>query len=175
MSRMNRRRLPFLALAPLLAFGWGAADAQDTDQFDRTPQQCLSTSSIDRTRVLDDRTILFFMRGKRIYRNYLPRKCPGLEREQRIMYKTQGSRLCDIDTITVLEEWGGRLTPGFTCPLGSFVPITAEEVEDLMRSPDVPRNAIESEAVNLPADEDADPPATGEAAAGEPDGAAAPR
>lgn len=157
MSRMNRPRLFGLALVPLLAFGWGTADAQDTDQFDRTPQQCVNTSSIDRTRVLDDRTILFFMRGRRVYRNYLPRKCPGLEREQRIMYKTQGSRLCDIDTITVLEEWGGRLTPGFTCPLGAFIPITPEEVDDLMRPKEGEgsRDAIESEAVELPDEDEA--------------------
>jgi hypothetical protein len=108
--------------------------------------------------VLDDRTILFYMRGKRAYRNYLPRKCPGLEREERFMYETRSNRLCSVDTITVLEQWNARLTPGFSCRLGEFHPLTREEVEDLERidkrggpGPD----AIEAHPVELPQQQDA--------------------
>ena len=71
------------------------------------------------------------MRGSKVYRNHLPRKCPGLERENRIAYETHGSRLCSIDTITVLEDFGGGFRPGFTCRLGEFVPMSAAEVEEL--------------------------------------------
>jgi hypothetical protein len=146
------KRLPLIALAfgsvGLLAAA--AARAQDTAEFDRTPADCITTTSIDRTQAVDDRTILFFMHGKKIYRNYLPRKCPGLLRQNRIMYKTRGSRLCDVDTVTVLEQWAGRLEPGFTCALGSFVPITQEEVDDLVRKSDAPRDAIEGKPAQLP-------------------------
>jgi hypothetical protein len=145
------KRLPLVALAfgavGLLAAARGRA--QDTEEIDRTPADCIITTSIDRTQAVDDRTILFFMHGKKIYRNYLPRRCPGLQRENRIMYKTRGSRLCDVDTVTVLEQWGGRLEPGFTCLLGSFVPITQTEVDDLVRK-DAPRDAIEGKPVQLP-------------------------
>jgi Family of unknown function (DUF6491) len=162
MTRIDRLRRSSLALAPVLwlafgspAFAQDGQDAESADAFDRTPEDCVSTPNIDRTHAVDDRTILFFMRGKKVYRNYLPRKCPNLERQNRIMYKTHGARLCDVDTITVLEQWGARLTPGFTCPLGEFHPITPEEVEDLMRKPEDVRDAIEGEAVESPEDDDA--------------------
>src|SRR5262245_17661344 len=146
------KRLPLVALAfgavGLLVAAPGGA--QDSEDIDRTPADCITTTSIDRTQAVDDRTIQFFMRGKKIYQNYLPRRCPGLQRQNRIMYKTRGSRLCDVDTVTVLEQWAGRLEPGFTCLLGSFVPITQEEVDELVRKPDVPRDAIEGKPVELP-------------------------
>jgi hypothetical protein len=161
MARGKRLSLSVLGLASVLLFAATSARAQNGEKpFDRTPVDCIVTTSLDRTQAVDDRTILFYMRGKKVYRNYLPRKCPGLERENRIMYKTRGSRLCDVDTITVLEQWGARLSPGFTCPLGSFVPITLEEVEDLTRKSDAPRDAIEGKAVELP-------PAEAEAADGD--------
>jgi hypothetical protein len=150
---VGARRLPLIALGlgsvGLLAAAGGRAQ-DNAPEFDRTPADCIITTTIDRTQAVDDRTILFFMHGKKVYRNYLPRKCPGLERQNRIMYKTRGSRLCDVDTITVLEQWGGRLEPGFTCALGNFVPITQEEVDDLVRKSDAPRDTIEGKPVELP-------------------------
>jgi hypothetical protein len=130
------------------------ADDKDKDDFDRTPRDCVATTAIDRTQILDDQTILFHMRGKRVFRNYLPKKCPGLKREGRFMYQTTHAQLCDVDMVTVLEEWGGRFTPGFTCKLGDFQPITREEAEELtaVRGKDV-RNAIDSKPVELPAGE----------------------
>ena len=113
--------------------------AQDEEPFDRTPVECVTTVSIDRTDIIDDQTIIFFMRGKRIFRNYLPRKCPGLAREDRFSYQTTNSRLCDIDTITVLEQFGSRLQPGFTCALGEFHPIAIKEVEAGATAKDVAR------------------------------------
>ena len=164
------KRLPLIALAfgsvGLLAAASGRA--QEAAEIDRTPADCVTTTTIDRTQAVDDRTILFFMHGKKIYRNYLPRKCPGLQRQNRIMYKTRGSRLCDVDTITVLEQWGARLEPGFTCSLGSFLPITQEEVDDLLRKSDAPRDAIESKPAALP------PAAPGDAGASKDNDAAAP-
>jgi hypothetical protein len=129
--------------------------AQEDEPLDRTPVECLSTTSIDRTDVVDDQTIIFFMRGKRIFRNYLPRKCPGLEREDRFSYQTTNSRLCDIDTITVLEQWGSRLQPGFTCALGAFHPISAEEAEALkeLEEDGRQRDGVEVEPAELPEDE----------------------
>jgi hypothetical protein len=159
-------RAPLLtAIGALAAPGlWAQDDAAEQDSFDRAPQDCISTSRIDRTEVLDNRTILFHMSGRRVYRNYLPRNCPGLEREGRFMYEITGNRLCDIDRITVLEQFGGRLDRGFTCPLGSFHPVSEEEIEELrlLAESGVDGN-VDVEAVELP-DEGAD---TG-SAAGEP-------
>jgi hypothetical protein len=152
MTRSQRLHRGLLTLGLPLCLGSGPLLAQDDEPFDRTPQDCLVTSSIDRTHVLDDQTILFYMRNDRVFRNYLPRKCPGLARQDRFMYETRGSRLCSIDTITVLEQWGGRLEPGFTCRLGDFHPVSPEEVEDIeLSEEDRPgRDPIEANPVELP-------------------------
>src|SRR5690606_30251319 len=39
------------------------------DAFDRTPQDCILASRIDRTEVIDDNTIIFHMRGRQAYVN----------------------------------------------------------------------------------------------------------
>ena len=51
--------------------------AQDEESFDRTPVECVATISIDHTDIIDDQTIIFFMRGKRIFRNYSAAQMPG--------------------------------------------------------------------------------------------------
>lgn len=156
MSLTRRLSATLAALAVCLLCRSAVAQrgaAADADEFDRTPQDCISVTSIDRTKVIDDETILFFMRGRQVLRNHLPRTCPGLARHDRFSYRTTANRLCDIDTITVLEQWGGRLQNGFTCPLGEFHPITAEEVEELegiAAGRGRGRDAIDSEPAQLP-------------------------
>jgi hypothetical protein len=140
-----------------------AAETADVD-FDRTPHDCVTVTDIRKTLAVDDRTLLFYMRGNnRIYRNYLPRQCPGLERENRIGYSTSTSRLCDVDLVTVLEHFGTGLRPGFTCPLGDFIPITREEAEDLVAAKQDlgnKRRAIKSKPAELPPSKDAPEAAT---------------
>jgi hypothetical protein len=122
--------------------------------FDRTPKKCITTSRIRDTDIIDDRTIVFRMRGNReVYRNYLPRECPGLERNDRFSHRTMNGQLCDIDTITVLEQFAGRINESFTCRLGEFIPITREEAEELELEKEGQggrRRAISSEPVELP-------------------------
>lgn len=119
------------ACALTLLLGAGAAPAQEDKPFDRTPQDCVTVSAIDATEAVDDQNVIFRMRGQRVFRNHLPRRCPGLERENRFMYETRNGRLCSIDTITVLEQFGVGFQRGFTCRLGEFVPLSPEEIEDL--------------------------------------------
>src|SRR5690606_31529017 len=87
-------------------------------------------------------------RGGDIYRNRLSRSCPGLEREKRFTYRVYGNQLCRVDTITVLESRAFGLTDGFTCALGDFQPISANEAERLTGE-FWPRD-VEIEAVELP-------------------------
>jgi hypothetical protein len=131
-----RKRLVSGLFAPVLLSilaGWSVSAAADEDTaLDRTPRDCLYVSSVRRTEVLDDQTIIFYMRGNKVaYRNYLARKCPGLARSGRFMYEVHMSRLCSIDTITVLEQWGVGLQPGFTCRLGDFYPLSPAEVASM--------------------------------------------
>jgi hypothetical protein len=142
------------ALCSASAAGQDGVDGND-DGFDRTPQSCIPVSRIDRTEVIDDNTILFHMRGPNTaYANYLPRRCPNLAREDRFAYELRSRQLCDITMITVIEDPG--FGPGFTCRLGDFHPVTAEEVEELRRIADQAGSgdAIDVEEVEVPADDE---------------------
>ena len=104
------RALPRGLLLAALCSPWllpAPVAAQDEGAFDRTPQDCIAVSSIDETDALDDQTIIFHMRGKKAYRNHLPRRCPGLERENRIAYETRGSRL--VYLVQVLSKEGHKV------------------------------------------------------------------
>jgi hypothetical protein len=83
------------------------------------PVDCVTLSQIDHTRVRDDRTIDFYMKGGRVYRNRLPQECPNLGFEEAFTYKTSLNQLCSVDIITVLQRGGGNMT-GASCGLGSF-------------------------------------------------------
>jgi hypothetical protein len=131
MTRALIKALPIAMLVPLSVAVPALAQEGEDGAFDRTPQDCVVVASIDQTKAIDDQTLIFRMRGDRVYRNSLPRKCPGLARENRIAYETRVGRLCSIDTITVLERLGVGFTPGFTCRLGEFVPLSPDEIEDL--------------------------------------------
>jgi hypothetical protein len=116
--------------------------AANGDDFDRTPQDCITPSNIKETAVIDDSTILFYMRGgnKVTYRTALSQACPNLARENRFSYKVPINRLCNSDLITVLEQFGVGLREGFTCRLGLFYPIPYEEAELLRKEHDHPNS-----------------------------------
>ena len=86
------------------------------------PVTCVPLAQIRETRVRDDRTIDFIMRGRdRVYRNTLPDRCPGLGFEQRFTYATSQSQLCSVDIITVL--YAAPPMRGASCGLGRFQPV----------------------------------------------------
>lgn len=148
-------RLSLWVLPVLVPFALGG---QEDGAFDRTPRDCIVVSSIDETDALDDQNLVFKMRGDRIFKNHLPRRCPGLERENRIAYQTRGGRLCSIDTITVLEQSGIGFRNGFTCRLGEFVPMSPEEIEEFELREDGrgTQGAIQTRSVDLEADDEDD-------------------
>ncbi|MCH8683891.1 DUF6491 family protein [Pedomonas mirosovicensis] len=130
---MAKPYLGFLLAVPLALVGGCAASAGNTGAQSANapaaqtaakqaggPQtvDCIDLIRIDRTEVLDDQTILFHMKGGKIWRNRLPYKCPQLGFEKAFSHKTTISRLCSIDTITVLNTTARM--PGATCGLGEF-------------------------------------------------------
>ncbi len=86
-------------------------------------KSCISLSSIRSTRVIDNNTIDFKTAGGKVYRNTLPYSCPSLGFEQRFSYRTSTNQLCSVDTIHVLQSFGGRLEEGAGCGLGKFQPM----------------------------------------------------
>jgi hypothetical protein len=105
----------------LIAAAWLIpASAQDTAR----AEECISLMQLDHVDVVDDQTILFCMKGKGVYRNSLPSKCPGLLFEDQFMYRVTLNQLCNIDVITVLHRAGFGLTEGPSCRIGRFEPIS---------------------------------------------------
>jgi len=110
-------------------------------------ENCVSLSRIRNTRIVDDQTIIFYMRGGNIFINRLPRKCNGLARGDGYSYETSLTQLCNTDIIRVLQRFGGALPrPTLSCGLGFFQPTTAEAVDLLIdEPPEVDPEAAEPE------------------------------
>ncbi len=137
-ERLRKRVGLGCLLAGLVLFDTVLADEVD----DENAERCIPIRSIQNTHVIDDRNILFYMRGKQVYLNQLPRRCGGLGMQRRFMYETSLSQLCDLDTITVLNAFGGGFTRGATCGLGLFHPITEEDA-DALRNAEPPQPEAE--------------------------------
>ena len=95
---------------------------EDAPSLDAGGERCVVTRRISRTKVDDDRTIIFYMRGGDTYVNILPRTCNGLRREDRFSYQAQSSRLCDIDGIEVLNQARAKKRPGANYNQGHYHP-----------------------------------------------------
>lgn len=91
-------------------------------------ENCINRSAIRRTEVIDDYTIVFYMSHQKIYLNRLPNRCSGLRSARTFSYRPTGSQLCNVDTIKVVRNMGGRPNAGPSCGLGKFRPVTGEEV-----------------------------------------------
>jgi len=104
------------------------AEAADTPT---EPRSCLARPTIDRTRILNGRNIVFVTRDDTIYNNQLPKECPTLSRRSLVNYGIQNGRMCAGDRFQVLWENGpGRYQPTAMCQLGTFVPITESALDD---------------------------------------------
>jgi hypothetical protein len=148
----------------LLAFAAAAMPAPNVaaqDDANGIAQPCIRPSNIDRTRIIDNRNMLFFMRDDSVLHNVLPDTCPQLRSEGRFAYDKGSDRLCAQSSITVIVERGisgGQYLPGPVCRLGMFVPVTEDEVDDLLalsKKGKRSRNAgaaVEATPVELPPD-----------------------
>jgi hypothetical protein len=87
------------------------------------PIDCVTTYMIHDTKVIDENTIDFRMKGGKTLRNTLPYSCPSLKFEERFSYRLSTSQLCSVDVIHVLNNYGGRLQEGAACGLGKFQPV----------------------------------------------------
>ncbi len=132
------KRLPFAAVLAwfLITYSPTPVAAQDEERADAAERRCVSLTAIARTRIVDDRTILFYMRDGTIYRNDLTHACPGLSREGKFMYRVAAHQLCNVDTISVLEDYGFAYVQGPACGLGPFTPVSRPEADELLSLPD---------------------------------------
>jgi hypothetical protein len=128
LQAIRSRGLAVATLAAATVLSSVPATAQRGDD-SAEQRDCIGLMDIDRTRVADEDTILFYMRGGEVYRNDLPNRCPNLDFDERFVYRVTLNRLCDSDVITVLDDFGFGFIPGASCGLGKFRPISEEEAE----------------------------------------------
>jgi hypothetical protein len=121
------------ALGVLSAFSMMVGPAQTAGVADAETLNCVDLMRIDHTQVVDEQNILFYMRNGSVYLNRLSHRAPGLDRNRPFMYRTSIGRLCNHDTITVLETWGFGFTQGASSALGRFV-LTDEAGVDALKS-----------------------------------------
>jgi len=124
----------FYCLSGLLTLSVSSTFAADEPD-DADGRQCINASTIRHTKIIDDSSILFYVRGNSIYRNILSRQCSGLLREGRFSYRRTSASLCRRDFIQVLYSSGGGMREGPSCALGNFYAMTEEEVELLLDPP----------------------------------------
>ena len=128
--RIKATGLAGLAVLGILAgCAQGSTERQEADRrslAEVRPVGCIDLARIDHTRVRDNRTIDFHMRGREVYRNRLRHECPGLAFEDSFTYRTSLGRLCSVDLITVNRSGGAGGPAGPTCALGSFQRIESE-------------------------------------------------
>ena len=104
-----------------------------------TEERCIGRSRISRTEVLNERFVVFHLRGDEKYLVQFQPRCPGLRRNGSIRLETRSFRVCAMDTIQGFYEMGiGRGTWGPNCMIPGFEPVTGEQVaiikEELRRS-----------------------------------------
>ena len=105
-------KLAPLALTVLLAAPALASAAEPQKPGD----VCLDAGHIDHTVVVDDQTILFYMRGGKVWQNTLRQACPSLKFERAFSEEIRGDAICsNRQLIRVLQT-------GAVCSLGAFTP-----------------------------------------------------
>jgi hypothetical protein len=164
-ARIFKRSLAAWAAMLAAAFAAPVAAQQGEDEeaseVSGGPRACLNQNEIRRATILNGRTIVFITRFDKIYSNQLPKECPGLQRKSLVNYPITNRRLCASDRLQVLwEQQPGSYLPAAVCPLGTFVPITEAELEDLVTMTEEnrarrqrgrsTREAVTTEQVELP-------------------------
>ncbi len=123
-----------LALVVLAGLAAPAAAQDEEDERNMDARHCVYIQAIDGIDIVDARTLIFRMRNGDVYRNRLPRQCPGLRPRVTLMYRSSVGQLCSVDIITVLQDRGFGFFPGASCGLGMFEPITKDIADELLRS-----------------------------------------
>lgn len=125
-----------------------AAAQEEEPVVDDDVRRCLSTRSIRSTHIIDDRNMLFYAPGRRVYHNILRQPCNGLKREGRFTYRITGGSLCSGDIIFVLHDDSfDGFRQGPSCSLGAFHEISREAADALREGPDA---KVEAQPLPMP-------------------------
>lgn len=103
-------------------------DVDSVEDYD-TAENCIARSRISRTEILNERFVVFHLRGDEKYLVQFRHRCPGLRRNGTMRLETRSFRVCSMDTIQGSYEMGiGRWNWGPSCMIPGFEPVTQEQV-----------------------------------------------
>ena len=103
-------------------------DVDAVEDYDTT-ESCIARSRISRTEILNERFVVFHLRGDEKYLVQFQHRCPGLRRNGTMRLETRSFRICSMDTIQGFYEMGiGRGSWGPSCMIPGFEPVTREQV-----------------------------------------------
>jgi type 1 fimbria pilin len=106
-----------LILTAIAGLSLSAATAAPSSAPANNGNVCLQSFLIDHTHTVNPTTVLFYMRGGKIWKNTLAGACPGLAFHGFVV-NAQGDEICgNAEGITVLESQE-------VCRLGPFTPYT---------------------------------------------------
>ena len=89
--------------------------------------RCLQVSWYDSVQIVGEQLLLFKGRGKRVWANELPRPCPGMRKDDILIFDLRGSQVCSLDWVTPTRP--GWLHAGPKCSLGEFIEFDVEVLE----------------------------------------------
>ena len=89
--------------------------------------RCLSVSQYDSVRVLGEQMLLFKGNGNRVWINELRSRCPGMRKDDILIFELRGSQACSLDWVTATRPglWGWPHA-GPKCSLGEFIELDLE-------------------------------------------------
>ena len=93
--------------------------------------RCLSARRIRSATALDERHIVFRVSRNELYLVQLSRRCPGIRRNDTIVYETtSGMSVCRNDSVRGIFGYGlDNRQLGPRCPIPGFQRITPEQLE----------------------------------------------
>ena len=102
-----------------------------SEDYSDTPR-CINARSIDQIDVLDEKHVIFEVSRREIYLVRFKHRCPGLRRNKPVITEPRAGRLCRLDALRPVIEWGlGNYEPGPPCSIPGFESVTREQVEQL--------------------------------------------
>lgn len=90
--------------------------------------KCIPLHRIRSVEVLDERHVAFRISRDQFYLVQMKNRCPGLNRGSKVSYETRGSRVCALDSIRGVIEFGTASRFGPPCSIPGFQEITREQL-----------------------------------------------
>lgn len=147
---MNKLRQAFVTgLAAALTCWIAPAVSADEESAEPETLRCINARSIRRTEVINDDYVVFWVQGRRLYLNELPKSCIGLSQDRRFSFETTTRSLCARDKIRVLKESARGIYEGRSCSLGRFRPTSVDDLGAFIESRTVTPNPEDVESAEV--------------------------